>query len=103
MAKNSLLAIRAKAITKGIDLYRRFREEEPEYIDTVDFETPTVGIIIGSCDTIEYTTRRAGKIELYRHEFDKKSRPLLCSTFDGEQVFLVGGRYNFTEDGITDY
>lgn len=93
-----------KAIKKGIDLYRRFREEEPEYIDTVDVPSiPKVGIIIGECDGILYTTRRAGKIEMYQHEFDGKSKPILCSSADGTQIFIVGGRYNFTEDGITDF
>lgn len=98
-----IMAKRAPMIKQGVELYERFREEEAEFLDVVDYDCPKVAILIGECDAVEYTTRRAGKVELYRHEFDEKSKPLLCSTFDGKQIFVIGGRYNFTEDGIKDY
>lgn len=60
-------------------------------------------MLIGTLDTVEYTTRRGGKVEYYRHEFEGKSKPMLCSAWDGSQIFVVGGRYDFTEVGIKDY
>lgn len=91
-----------RQVKKAIELFLRFREEEWEFVDEILLEIPRAAMLIGKCDAIEYTTRRAGKIELYRHEFSRRARPLLASSFDGAQLLLLGGRYNFTEDGITD-
>lgn len=93
---------KAQKLKEAVSLYRRFREEQPEYYDDMPVEWPTVGLIIGKCDGIMYNTTRAGKKEYYKHEFTGRSCPLLCSTFDGKQIFLIGGQYDFTEDGITD-
>ena len=91
-----------RKIKKAMSLYKRFREQEPEFIDDVAIEWPTVGIVIGKCDGILYNTTRGGKKEYYKHEFSGSSCPTLCSSFDGKQIFLIGGNYNFTEDGIVD-
>ena len=91
-----------RKITRAIKLFEKFRDQKAKYIDEIDYEIPTVAVSIGPCDAIEYTTIRAGKKELYRHEFAKQSRPLLCSTDDGKQLLLIGGNFDFTEDGIKD-
>jgi len=93
---------KATKIRRAVSLYRRFREEEPKFIDEHSIEWPNVGLVIGKCDGVLYNTVRAGKKEYYKHEFTGKSCPTLCSSFDGKQIFLVGGNYDFTEDGITD-
>lgn len=90
-------------VKQAVELFLKFREEDPEFIEEILLEMPRAAMLIGKMDAVEYTTRRAGKIELYRHEFDLNSRPLLASSFDGRQLLVLGGRYNFTEDGITDY
>lgn len=94
---------KAKKVSAGKKLYEDFREENAEKVQEFAFDVPEVVIEIGSLDTVEYTTRRGGKIEHYRHEFREKSRPLLAVSEDGKQLMIVGGRYRFTERGIVDY
>lgn len=83
-------------------LYVRFRGEEPEYIETVQLEVSPVMLLIGELDGVLYTTRRDGKRESYIHKFKKNSRPLLASSHDGKQIYIIGGRYEFSEAGIID-
>jgi hypothetical protein len=90
------------ATQDGITLFKRFRGEEPEYIDKVKIHRHDVCIVIGECDGILYSTVRDGEPEKYIHRFKKKSRPLLCSSSDGSQLYLIGGSYDFTDVGITD-
>jgi len=75
---------------------------EPEFVDMVDRPAHDVLMLIGHCDGVLYTTRRDGQVEKYIHKFSGKSRPLLASSFDGKQLYLLGGAYDFTEEGITD-
>lgn len=106
MARGKGISVRGRTKVKvagAVDLFRRFREEEPEYVEELEIPTADVMMLIGTLDTVEYTTRRGGQVELYRHEFDEKSKPLLCSSWDGKQIWIVGGRYDFTEVGIKDY
>lgn len=64
------------------------------------------GLVIGELDRIGYQTRRkgveGGRLTHYSHKFSKNSRPLLTVTSDGNQLRIVGGRYEFTEAGIED-
>lgn len=96
-------AAMAKRKSMAIELFRAFREEEPEFVDSVNYRLPDVCMVVGTLDTVEYTTRRGGRVEHYRHEFDEKSKPLLVASFDGKQCLIIGGRYDFTEVGIKDY
>jgi hypothetical protein len=59
-------------------------------------------MLIGTCDGVLYTTSRSGKTEKYIHKFSGISRPLLASSWDGKQLYLLGGAYNFTDEGIVD-
>ena len=83
-------------------LYKRFRGGEPKFIDEYDMDFPDVVMEIGRCDGILYTTVRDGKKEQYIHEFTGKSCPILASSWDGKQIILVGGHYDFTAEGIKD-
>ena len=47
-------------------------------------------------------TIRDGKEEFYRHPFRASSRPLLAARHDGKRLYIVGGRYRFTDRGIVD-
>lgn len=89
-------------IRKAIALFKDFRGENAEYIDTIDLPDYKEAIVVGYCDAIMYTTSRDGKIEKYIHKFKRKARPLLCASFDGKQLLLVGGSYDFTDRGIVD-
>lgn len=89
-------------IRKGISLFKRFRGEDPEFIDTHKLPVTDVAMLIGFCDGVLYTTSRDGRKERYVHKFSGKSRPLLAASWDGKQLYLLGGAYNFTEEGIVD-
>ena len=63
---------------------------------------PRVGIVIGHCDGLLYSTVRDGVKEKYIHKFRSKDRPLFIVSPDGKQLLLIGGGYDFTERGIVD-
>jgi hypothetical protein len=92
---------RAKVLD-AIQLYQRFRGTDPKYVDEVETPKIDVAMLIGQCDGILYTTVRDGKKEQYIHEFTGKSCPSLIASWDGKQIALIGGNYNFTDEGITD-
>lgn len=89
-----------RAIDAAANLYIQFRGEEPHYVESVPFLVSPVMMLIGECDGVLYTTRREGHIEHYQHNFSKRSRPLLATSHDGKQLYLLGGSYNFTDAGI---
>lgn len=60
---------------------------------------PKVGVAFGRVLGIMYQTEDG---ENFIHRFRAKSRPLIVSSPDGKQLFLIGGSYNFTERGIVD-
>ena len=90
-------------VLRAMKLFQRFRGDDPRYIDEVEIKVPDVCMLIGKCDGILYSTTRDGQREEYIHKFTGKSRPLLVSLWDGSQVFLIGGQYSFTEEGIKDH
>jgi hypothetical protein len=61
---------------------------------------PTEGLVFGRLVDVGYESARDGR--LYRHTFRNRSRPLLVATPDGKTVYIVGGRYAFTDRGIVD-
>lgn len=61
-----------------------------------------VALAFGKVIAIQYETVRDGKRELYQHDFRSKSRPLLAASSDGYQLYLLGGKYQFTDRGIVD-
>lgn len=99
-AKNPVPLATNTKIAKAVDLFRNFTGHEPEFVDTVNFNMPDVGMLIGKCDGVLYTTVRDGKTEKYIHEFTGRTRPLLAVSFDGKQLLMLGGAYTFTERGI---
>jgi len=97
------LAVDRRELHKAVKLYRKFREAEPEHIGVAKLEVPTVLMQIGPVPYMYYeTTHRNGRPILYRHTFAKHARPTLCASPNGKALFLVGGRYDFTADGILD-
>lgn len=94
---------REQKVQGAMRLFERFRLQEPQYVDEVAAPVCDVAMVIGHCDAVQYSTVRDGKKEYYQHDFSKKSRPILAASWDGKQLFILGGRYNFTQDGITDH
>lgn len=90
-------------LRQAVDLYRKFREEEPQKVNEVEIIVPKLVMVIGYAEYVGYSTTQRKKSQLYEHKFAEGSRPLLCASANGKQILFVGGRYNFTEDGIVDY
>jgi len=100
--KNPVPRSRHAKVKKAIDLYQRFRGTDPEFVDEYVLPSVDVAMQIGRCDGILYTTIRDGKKESYIHEFTGASCPILAASWDGKQIILIDGKYNFTEEGIKD-
>lgn len=100
--KNPIRETIKRKINAATKLYRRFTGMEPKYIESRKINIPDVGMIIGKLDGVLYTTKRDGQTEEYIHRFTGRSRPTLCSSWDGKQLFIVDGHYNFTNEGIVD-
>ncbi len=101
--KNPVPQSKQVMLDKAGNLYYEFTGQNPKIWKKIDKpEIPDVLLLIGKLSAVEYDARRDGKMEYYRHEFTAKSRPLLCSTPDGNQLVIVGGHYDFTERGIVD-
>lgn len=92
----------AEDLGHAADLYEGFSGHKARFVDKVPLPTHKVGIVVGKCDGVLYTTIRDGKRERYIHEFRSRARPLLISSSDGRQLYLIGGSYRFTHSGIVD-
>lgn len=87
----------------GSKLFADFTGDDSQFVDRVKKPiVPDVLVKIGQIDGIMYTTVRDGKTEKYIHKFAQRSRPMFAVSEDGKQIFLLGGRYTFTERGIVD-
>lgn len=90
-------------IRKAASLYERFSGHEAESIGKIRVPgLPKVGVCIGEVDGILYTTVRDGVVEKYIHKFAKADKPLFVVSPNGKQLFMIGGRFTFTERGIVD-
>lgn len=95
-------ARRSGSRAKAAALYERFTGHDAEEFGRVSVNVPDVLVMFGELDGVLYTTVRDGKVEHYKHEFHEGDKPLLCTSPDGKQLFIVGGRYRFTARGIVD-
>lgn len=91
-----------KAIGAAVRLYESFREESPRKVGAVRVNIPQAVAVMGYVEGIDYRTTHGRKLTLYHHDFEPGSRPLLAVSADGTQLLLLGGRYQFTEQGIVD-
>ncbi len=94
--------LKDEELNDGLKLFSDFTGHDGEVFHLDKPRMPKVMLVVGYCDGVLYTTVRDGKTEKYIHKFKAKARPLLCSSSDGQQLFIVGGQYNFTERGIVD-
>jgi hypothetical protein len=100
---NPVRPLSAGSEKSAIKLFENFTGMKGAVIEYVDVpELPRALAIIGELDFVGYTTVREGVTERYKHAFRKQSRPLLCVSHDGRSLYIVGGRYHFTERGIED-
>ncbi|MDE2021017.1 MAG: hypothetical protein KGJ13_11825 [Patescibacteria group bacterium] len=90
-------------VSRAGNLYREFSGHEPDETETIEIpEMPRAVLVIGELEGVIYSTVRDDVGERYIHRFKKSSRPLLCASPDGEQLFIVGGSFEFTDRGIVD-
>lgn len=92
----------SKSQRETIKLFRKFREREPSIIKEVEIVIPDDLMVMGHVEFIGYRTTHGNVAKLYKHDFAKGSRPLLCTGTGKNELFLVGGRYHVTERGIVD-
>lgn len=93
---------RRRELEQACDLFVKFRESAPKKAKVVKVNVPSALMVVGHCEYIGYRTTHGRDLTLYEHEFVEGSRPLLCSSPDGKQLFLLGGRFEFGERGIVD-
>ncbi len=86
-------------IDKAKRLYRKFHDAPPGRLDRVNLPVHDVVLKIGECTHVAYRTEDG---ENYIHRFKKGSRAVLAVSPDGKQLYLIGGRYEFTDRGIVD-
>lgn len=90
-------------VRKAASLYERFSGHEAVEGERVQVEPlPKVAVNIGVVDGILYTTVRDGVREKYIHKFHPSDKPLFVVSPEGKRLFMIGGRYDFTERGIVD-
>lgn len=91
-------------IARASKLIEDFSGHKARELGHVEFpKNPGVAVAIGNVIGISYETKRDGVVERYYHKFTRKhSRPLLVTSQDGKQLYLLGGAYDFTELGIVD-
>ena len=90
-------------VAKAGRLYREFSGHEPDESELIEIpDMPRAVLVIGELEGVIYSTVRDDTAERYIHKFRKSSRAMLCASPDGEQLFIVGGRFEFTDRGIVD-
>lgn len=87
---------------QALDLYNSFRERDARRINTLRLTVPGMVVAVGHVEYIGYRTTHGTETTLYKHDFIAGSRPLLAASPNGKQLFLLGGRYDFTGRGIVD-
>lgn len=92
-----------KKVNAAVKLFKDFTGENPTNLNKHKKPVfPDVALYVGECTGIMYEAVRDGKTENYIHEFKEGSQPMLISSHDGKQLFLLGGKYQFKDDGIND-
>jgi len=90
-----------RKIAQAAQLFHEFTGRKSARISKHEMPAlPTEGLVFGRLVDVGYESARDGR--LYRHTFRVRSRPLLVATPDGKTVYIVGGRYAFTDRGIVD-
>lgn len=92
----------ARELRRASGLYRSFRERTPKRAKVIRVRWPKALAVIGHVEFIGYSTSHGGRAKLYRHDFAPGSRPYLCADGKTRRIFILGGRYRFTDLGIVD-
>jgi hypothetical protein len=86
----------------GEALYREFNRFEPRAVITVRHSRliPPVVVELGQLAGLIYRSDKwqRGQPRRYIHFFEEP--PRLVSSLDGSQLYVIGGNYQVTQDGI---
>jgi hypothetical protein len=83
----------------AVKRFRAYHTRAPRDDEIVDLKfAPCTALVIGECYGIKYLTEDSKKP--WQHLFHAKRRPLLLASSDGNQIYIVKGRYKFTDRGI---
>ena len=112
VGRNPVPPSSAARVREAADLSQQFTGRKAEVSASVDASRELglplrrgekiAMLAFGELLAVEYETERDGKVERYRHAFRKRSRPLLAARHDVKRIYIVGGRYRFTDRGIVD-
>lgn len=69
--------------------------------DTV-VDIPSELVRLGRLYAVTYDADKGDGVYPYRHPFEGRARPMVCSDTTGRRLFLVGGSYTVTPHGIED-
>jgi len=95
--------LKATQIRKAQALYKDFSGHEGNEYEMIEApKLPAAVLVIGELEGVIYSTVRDDTPERYIHKFKAKSRPMLCASPDGDQLFIIGGNFEFTDRGIVD-
>ena len=89
-------------LTYAIDLYTGFREEKPEFTEAWVLPEHDAGAVMGHCFGLMYETTIDGRQQRFMHQFEADAAPMLVASWDGEQLYLLGGAYKVGPRGIED-
>jgi len=92
-----------RSMTAARRLFEDFSGREPAALDLIELPADKVLLAVGPVAAIEYYAERDGERALYRHKFKASARPVLASSHDGRQLYLLAGAYRFTDRGIVDH
>ena len=99
---NPIKGSKRRRINKAAALYEDFTGHAADSYEVVELPQHDTALKVGSVTGIMYSTVRDGKEEHYIHEFKPTSQPAFAVSHDGQQVYLIGGNYLFTDSGIND-
>jgi hypothetical protein len=95
--------LKTTQIRKAKALYKDFSGHEGDETEFVQKpKIPDALLVIGELEAVIYSTVRDDQHERYIHKFRPNSRAMLCVSPDGDQLFVIGGSYEFTDRGIVD-
>lgn len=91
-----------RELRQAVKLFQRFHGQEPKKIGMARVQLPRALMRVGPLPYLFYIAPWKGRETLFKHTFARHARPLLCASHDGRALFIVGGGYDFTRDGIVD-
>lgn len=86
-------------MTQAVRLFKDFHARNPRgtEIATIAQDAPENALLVGELYGIMYKTKETK--EPYLHRFSRPKAKLYVSA-DGKQIYIVGGKYKFTDRGF---